>query len=82
MDYYYLALTESRGEIEMADGPFESLNEAKEWIEDMNTGWHHYAYSSKIIMINCNDLQIMNVYFINRIHEQPRADIDWHQKYE
>ena len=80
MDYYYLALTESgHGELVVADDPFEGLNQAKQWIEDTNKAFHHYSYRSKIIMINCNTLEIMNVYSLFRRREQPRADIDWQQ---
>tara|TARA_A100001515_G_scaffold142968_1_gene142946 strand:+ start:637 stop:885 length:249 start_codon:yes stop_codon:yes gene_type:complete len=81
--YFYLALTECNNTegIEMADKAYETLEEAKEWIEDTNKAFHHYSYSSKIIMINCNTLEIMNVYSLFRKREQPRADIDWQQMY-
>ena len=66
MDYYYLALTEciNTGVMEMADKAYETLEEAKEWISinEPNSHYRHHPYS-KILQINCNNLEIVQMYF-------------------
>ena len=76
MDYYYLALTEciNTDEIQMADKVYETLEQAKNWVSIYEPSGHYRNHPySKILKVNCNTLEIVQMYF-----RTPRNQM-WHQ---